>query len=633
MFSHFKRLETFIQPESYLLGERTEFVSENGVLVLKLVPVTADFVPLRDVLQAFFSIPDIFDSTIDYIEALQSSSEIISNFIQCSLWRRLVKEFPNKTVFPIFWYFDDYENNNPLGCHRGIAKCGAVYISIPCLPPEMQSKLENIFLFLLFNTLDHEVFKNRAIFKKALDELIFLREEGITIKNANKEEHIFFEFCEVLGDNLGLHEILGFQKSFNSDIFCRYCYTSKKDIQKKFDVSQCSLRDIPKYKSDILLKDQKSTGITEECVFHQTRLTYHVLKNLIVDVMHDVLEGVCQYDLGKILYNLIYVYKLFTVDELNILLRGHNYGPTKNKPPIILESQISNKKIILSASEMLCLMRHIRLIIGHLIPEDREIPEWDLLKELCEIVEILVSSDWHSSTKDVLRVKIRDYLRDLTIVFPGCLKPKHHFLVHYYDVACLVGPLWKLCCMRYESKHREAKIEARVSVSRVNITHTLAIKNQLKFNYRLLKEMYPQPGDKEKPKITTYCESIYNLPELDSYFNDLPDKIKNSNVLNLTNNILFEGQNIQCNLIMMIPGEDDPQFHIIKKIILHNDEFLLITIKLINVYLDEHTNLYEITSPAENTWKTLEKKQLCGFCMTHSARVPNGKTFIVKNWI
>ena len=78
--------------------------------------------------------------------------------------------------------------------------------------------------------------------------------------------------------------------------------------------------------------------------------------------------------------------------------------------------------------------------------------------------------------------------------------------------------------------------------------------------------------------------------------------------------------------------EDDPQFCIIKKIILHNDAFLLITIKLINLYSDEHTNLYEITSPAEVTWKTLEKKQLCGFCKTHSARVTNGKIFIV-NWI
>ena len=61
--------------------------------------------------------------------------------------------------------------------------------------------------------------------------------------------------------------------------------------------------------------------------------------------------------------------------------------------------------------------------------------------------------------------------------------------------------------------------------------------------------------------------------------------------------------------------EDDPQFCIIKKIILHNDAFLLITIKLINVYLDEHTNFYEITSPTEVTitWKTLEKNNCAWF--------------------
>ena len=60
VFSHFKRLETFIQPESYLLGERTEFVSENGVLVLKLVPVTANFVPLLRCFASFFQHPRYF---------------------------------------------------------------------------------------------------------------------------------------------------------------------------------------------------------------------------------------------------------------------------------------------------------------------------------------------------------------------------------------------------------------------------------------------------------------------------------------------------------------------------------------------------------------------------------------------
>ena len=74
---------------------------------------------------------------------------------------------PNKIIIPYFWYFDDYETNNPLGTHAGIKKLGAVYISFtPCLSPEFSSSLNNIFLALLFNSLDRKQFLNKMTFKQ-----------------------------------------------------------------------------------------------------------------------------------------------------------------------------------------------------------------------------------------------------------------------------------------------------------------------------------------------------------------------------------------------------------------------------------------------------------------------------------
>ena len=71
----------------------------------------------------------------------------MENFVQGSLWRNKVKNnFADKTVFPLFVYFDDYEINNPLWSHKTIHKLGAVYYSIPCLPPEVNSLIENIFV-------------------------------------------------------------------------------------------------------------------------------------------------------------------------------------------------------------------------------------------------------------------------------------------------------------------------------------------------------------------------------------------------------------------------------------------------------------------------------------------------------
>lgn len=114
----------------------------------------AQFIPLRKVFQKIFEIPNLFDETLRYYQSLRSNNNIIENFVQGSLWEEISSHFIGKIVYPIFLFFDDYENNNVLGSHRGLSKCGAVYVTIPCLPPYMQSKLENIFLFLLFNSLD-----------------------------------------------------------------------------------------------------------------------------------------------------------------------------------------------------------------------------------------------------------------------------------------------------------------------------------------------------------------------------------------------------------------------------------------------------------------------------------------------
>lgn len=103
-------------------------------------------------------------------------------------WKNL---FSGKFVLPLIMYFDDYENNNPLESHAGVAKCGAVYLSIACLPTEFQSKLENIFFFVLFNSLDRKQFKNKVIFDKVMQELRFMWTDGISIIYKNSAKNIF----------------------------------------------------------------------------------------------------------------------------------------------------------------------------------------------------------------------------------------------------------------------------------------------------------------------------------------------------------------------------------------------------------------------------------------------------------
>ncbi|CAI6376629.1 unnamed protein product [Macrosiphum euphorbiae] len=101
---------------------------------------------------------------------------------------------------------------NPLGSHSGVHKIGCIYYTIPALPPEYLSSLENIFPAFLFHSSDRGAhkFDNKTMFSALINTLIDLEENG---------------------DNLGLNSMLGFVHSFSANHYCRICRLQKCDLQ------------------------------------------------------------------------------------------------------------------------------------------------------------------------------------------------------------------------------------------------------------------------------------------------------------------------------------------------------------------------------------------------------------------
>lgn len=623
--THFTRLGTYIPPVEYVLCERREFVHVDNVKVLQMMKVTALFIPIRHVFKKFFELPGIFYETMNYMDSLLSDDDMISNFIQGNRWNETVTHFVGKIVLPVFLYFDDYEVNNPLGSHKGISKCGALYLSIPCLPPTLASKLEKIFLFVLFNTLDREVFKNPIIFSKVIDELEFLESKGIVIRLANQEKTIYFKLALVLGDNLGLHSILGFSEGFSGNSFCRFCHIKKNDRNNIFDEGECSLQTKENYDNDILKHDSTQTGIVNECIFHKIP-HFHVTKNLSVDVMHDLLEGVCQYDMGLILHKLIKVSELFPLDEVNLRIKGMDYGRSKNIPPEILDSHIKQKRLKMSASEMLTFVRYFQYIFCSIIPNDNDV--WDLYEELRDIVELTASENVHKDCVPQLRLKVAEYLQLLNNLFLGSIKPKHHFLIHYARVLLESGPIWKMCSMRFESKHREGKIVARAAVSRVNVCHTVAIKHQLRLNYQLLfsKEILAFIYDPSLMKMAP----MKTLSDVEFFKQLINVDIQDDEVIGTVKKVLFERQIISPGTLIMIPSEDGPIFYNVKHILKYN-AFLFVCHVFFDVYATEDISSYEIMSDS-CSWAVLNYDDFAGFTQTHIVRTTDGRRHFVKKW-
>ena len=352
------------------------------------------------------------------------------------------------------------------------------------------------------------------IFTRVVEELNFLNEHGIGIElDCGRKQVIYFELVLFVGDNLGLHQMLGLNESFKANIFCHHCLISQKEKNTIFREKDFTLRTVENYEMLLDLGDPKVSGIKERCILHEIN-HFHMSKNIAVDVMHDFLEGICRYDIALILNYFIYDIKLFKLDELNMRLRGFDYGfgYNINKPPELSEKSIKNGCIIISSSEMFSLVHNLNLIIGPLISRNSE--HWQLYLLLKEIIIIISSDRLHSSTHQLLETLIDEYLSLVVELFPGSFKPKHHFAVHYPRCLKLFGPLWKLCCLRFEGKHQEGKNVSKNTTSRININKTIAIKYQLYFNYRLLAKEKPPPIFKSKNHKN---KSIKDLKDSESY--------------------------------------------------------------------------------------------------------------------
>ncbi|KAE9542466.1 hypothetical protein AGLY_003327 [Aphis glycines] len=374
---------------------------------------------------------------------------------------------------------------NPLGIHSGIHKLDAVYLTVPCIPIHRQASLNNIFLTPLFHSSDRQQFGNNIIFRPLIDELNYLKETGIEVNTDKFEGNIKFELNLIIRDNLLVHSISGFVESFSSNCPCRMCKIKKEDMRKQCYVDVTLQRSWEQYNLDVSEGDITRSGIKEACVWHDVK-HFRVLDQVGVDIMHDLLEGVCKYDMAFLIFYYVNDLKLFSLEVLNDRIVNFNYEPDNgNKPSVLNIENIREYIIHQSASKMMTLVRYFGLLIGDFIPKND--PVWYLYILLRQILDLITSSSLQKGSCELLQTLIAEH-HDLYLKYSNLyLKPKYHFMLHYHTLMNKLGPFVSLWSMRFEAKHRISKISANTSINRRNICKTLAIKHQLQLNDMFLK--------------------------------------------------------------------------------------------------------------------------------------------------
>lgn len=464
--------------EEFTINIEIDEVYRCGELSYGEVETTGVLLPISFQFRKIFELNDQLLNTIKDMDKITNSVESNSNFIHGLLWREKQKSFveSGKIVIPYFLYIDDAEINNPLGSH-----CDPVsflYYSFPVI--------ENceIYAAALFKGKDYKEFGNEKCLMSLVREMKKLEQEGVSIATSEGIKTVHFVLGLILGDNLGLNAALGFVASFSANYFCRFCKTIKTATHTACIVNPINLRNTVNYAEDVLAGEFSSTGIKENCIFNSID-SFHVTSNFAVDVMHDIYEGVCHYNMCHIIKKFIEM-GYFDLNKLNDRKLAFNYGAIEigNISPAITQKHLESCHLKMTAREMMSFVHLFSLIVGDLVPHDDEV--WIFFLNFLEIIEVLLCYEIPRDLAEHMKYLIKRHHSDYVHLFNDTLKPKHHLMLHYHAVIMQSGPLRNFWCFRYETKHKDFKAYARAITSRKNVCVSLAKKFQLKFAHSLM---------------------------------------------------------------------------------------------------------------------------------------------------
>lgn len=439
--------------------------------------------PLRFQIKIFFELPGVYDMIKTNTEKLINSDDL-SNFVCGDIYKKKIEILNKPNTLPFFLYFDDIQINDPLGSHKS-SICACYYI-FPTMPQFLLSKLKFIFKASFIDSKDLKRVGNEHMLHQLVDELIYLEEHGIEICTSEGPITIYLVLGLILGDNLGLNTILGYNRSFNAKHFCRACKMSKIETQSCVEEITHLLRTKENFENDRNIMDPTITGIKENCVF-DTLDSFHVTHNFCFDIMHDLFEGMCEYDVCQILKAIIDDPNVnLTLDDVNNRKRLFPYGELEinNSSNDLSYKRIETYNLDMTASEIWSFVHFLPLMIGDLIEHSNK--HWILLCSLIRVMDGCLLSKYTPADLLKLKTDIKQHHTLYVELYGNTLKPKHHFVLHYPTAIKMCGPLKYFWCMRLEAEHKNIKNYCKNITSRMNLALSCCKKACLQFSNFIL---------------------------------------------------------------------------------------------------------------------------------------------------
>ncbi|XP_074661516.1 uncharacterized protein LOC141914149 [Tubulanus polymorphus] len=377
----------------------------------------------------------------------------------------LLKKNPNALC--LLAYCDDFELANPIGTHAKLHKIIIFYVVVCNIPPELRSKLPVIHLVAV--TLRKYIVGHRDRLQKLLKNFVddlntlydgytFILPSGIYRTNGT--------LLAFTGDTPAANEIAGFKEGVGgASKPCRLCDIHKNDMNAIFCPSDCMMREEVEHRercnylkelsrADRLLMSSEY-GINNDSVLQGIN-DFQITKCFPMDVMHVLLEGICNYETKLCLRHMVSD-KNMNVSVLNNCIANYSYSELemKDRPqPIDRKTLFGNGKLNQTSESMRILMYHLPFILNAMnILDDRD-EYWSNWIRLQKITILSLSPIISDETIAFIDILVAVHNRKFVEIYPDeSYTPKLHYMVHLGDQMRKYGPLRTHWCMRFEGKH------------------------------------------------------------------------------------------------------------------------------------------------------------------------------------
>ena len=473
-----------VMPVGKVLGhEYKAKLNKSGRMVQVKQPQTFQYIPLGGLIKVYLEQPGMMQSILSYKKSTDET--ILESYRDGKFFKEtFTEETAGQALeFPILIYSDEFEPGNPLGSRRGKHKLSAFYMQFLNIPSKLRSSLDHILLVALAETQLVSKYGVDSVLQVLVHDLEKLYQDGIYICSPGEfEGQVKPKLFQICGDNLGIHQLLGFACGFTANYPCRTCKAPRATCQEQEEENTSLLRTEQNFALDLEESNLSRTGISRNCILNEVSY-YHAVLNFVQDTMHDFLEGVIPMEVKMILNHLIDEERI-TILELNSRISAFSYGfvDKQNAPSAISETALANPRgpSGQTASQMLCLFTYLPLMVGDVVDEDEECDVWELLLLLSDIYKAIAAPSISKEGTYRLQAQIREHHHLIKELFPDTtLTPKQHHMVHYPRAIRLLGPLQPYSSIRFEGKHKPLKNYARNSSNYVNVAKSVAKKHQM----------------------------------------------------------------------------------------------------------------------------------------------------------